>query len=61
VVGAGEEHELAFACAGEPPASVAGTPITVVGRFVPRAEARCTVVVGGARLDASNLGWEHGR
>ena len=60
-VGAGEEHELAFACAGEPPASVAGTPITVVGRFVPRAEARCTVVVGGARLDASNLGWEHGR
>ena len=60
-VGAGEEHELAFACAGEPPASIAGTPITVVGRFVPRAEARCTVVVGGARLDASNLGWEHGR
>lgn len=61
VVGAGEEHELAFACAGEPPASVAGTPVTVVGRFVPRAEARCTVVAGGARHDASNLGWEHGR
>ena len=61
VVGAGEEHELAFACTGEPPASVGGTPVTVVGRFVPRAEARCTVLVGGARHDASNLGWEHGR
>ncbi|MFM8872127.1 MAG: AIR synthase-related protein, partial [Phycisphaerales bacterium] len=61
VVGAGEEHELAFACAGEPPVSVAGTRVTVVGRFVPRAEARCTVLVGGARHDASNLGWEHGR
>lgn len=61
VVGRGEEHELAFACAGEPPASVAGTPVAVVGRFVPRGEARCTVVAEGARHDASNLGWEHGR
>lgn len=61
VVGAGEEHELAFACAGEPPASVAGTPVAVVGRFVPRGEARCVVVADRARHDASNLGWEHGR
>lgn len=61
VVGAGEEHELAFACDGEPPASVAGTPVTVVGRFVARGDARCTVLAGGVRHDASNLGWEHGR
>jgi thiamine-monophosphate kinase len=61
VVGAGEEHELAFACDGAPPESVAGTPVTVVGRFIPRQAARCTVVEGTCRHDASSLGWEHGR
>jgi thiamine-monophosphate kinase len=61
VVGAGEEHELAFACDGAPPESVAGTPVTVVGRFIARDAARCLVIDGADRHDASNLGWEHGR
>jgi thiamine-monophosphate kinase len=60
-LGGGEEHELAFACAGDPPASVAGTPVTVVGRFVPARRERAVAVVDGSEVPASNLGWEHGR
>lgn len=60
-VGGGEEHELAFACAGAPPAQVAGTPVTVVGRFVPARVERAVVEADGAEHPASNLGWEHGR
>jgi thiamine-monophosphate kinase len=57
----GEDHELAFACQGPPPASVAGVPVTVVGRFVARAAGAPAVVAiaGERRLPADELGWEH--
>lgn len=60
-LGAGEDYELAFACDGPPPAEVCGTPVTVVGRFIERQAPWVTALVDGARLDAGNLGWEHGR
>lgn len=60
-VGAGEEHELAFACDGTPPERVEGTPVTVVGRFVRARADRAVVAADGAEHPASNLGWEHGR
>ena len=59
-VGAGEDYELAFACSGEPPAAVCGTPVTVVGRF----EAGAPAVIahaGGVDHDVRASGWEHGR
>jgi thiamine-monophosphate kinase len=59
--GAGEDYELAFACSGEPPASVAGTPVTVVGRFQESGGARVAVRVGSEEHDVSALGWEHGQ
>ena len=60
-VGTGEDYELAFACSGEPPASVAGTPVTVVGRFQESGGARIAVRVGTDEHDVSALGWEHGQ
>lgn len=57
---AGEDYELAFACAGEPPTSVAGTPVTVVGRFEAGSTGVC-VRADGAVHDVSAGGWEHGR
>ena len=61
LVGDGEEHELAFAVDGAPPASVAGTSVTVVGRFGAGVAGAVTVLDGAERHDASALGWEHGR
>lgn len=57
----GEDHELAFACAGLPPAAVAGVPITVVGRFVAHAPGAPLVVAidGARRIPADDAGWEH--
>jgi len=60
-VGAGEEHELAFACEGPPPDSVEGTRVIVVGRFVRARADRAVVAADGEEHPASNLGWEHGR
>lgn len=60
-LGAGEDYELAFACEGMPPAEASGTPVTVVGRFIDRQSPWVTAIVDGTRLDAGNLGWEHGR
>jgi len=59
-VGTGEDYELAFACAGQPPSSVAGTPVTVVGRFQEPGGVRVTVCIGTEEHDVSALGWEHG-
>ncbi|MCX5640567.1 MAG: thiamine-phosphate kinase [Planctomycetota bacterium] len=59
-VGTGEDYELAFACAGQPPSSVAGTPVTVVGRFQEPGGARVSVCIGTEEHDVSALGWEHG-
>lgn len=61
LVGDGEEHELAFAVDGDPPPYVAGTRVTVVGRFVAGAAGAVTVIDGAHRHDASLLGWDHGR
>lgn len=59
-VGLGEDYELAFACDGPPPASVCGTPVTVVGRFEAGRAGQVFVESGGHRHDATGLGWEHG-
>lgn len=56
---AGEDYELAFACAGDPPDSVAGTPVTVIGRFASGAP-RVSVAAEGAVHDITGGGWEHG-
>lgn len=59
----GEDYELAFACAGQPPAKLGDVPVTVVGTFVasrtPTGGA-CRVVEQGTWHDASTLGWQHG-
>ena len=57
----GEDHELAFACAGPPPAAVGGVPVTVVGRFVAHAPGAPLVVAidGARRIPADDAGWEH--
>lgn len=57
---AGEDYELAFACSGEPPTIVAGTPVTVVGRFE-EGSPGVFVRADGAVHDVSAGGWEHGR
>lgn len=57
---AGEDYELAFACAGEPPATVAGTPVTVVGRFEAGGSG-VQVSADGADHEVAGAGWEHGR
>jgi thiamine-monophosphate kinase len=60
-LGDGEDHELAFACAGAPPAAVEGVPVTVIGRFVMRAPGAPLVVAieGPRRIPADDAGWEH--
>ncbi len=60
-LGDGEDHELAFACAGPPPAAVGGVTVTVVGRFVTRAPGTPLVVAidGARRIPADDSGWEH--
>lgn len=60
-LGDGEDHELAFACAGQPPADAAGVPVTAVGRFVARAAGEPLVVAidGARRVPADDAGWEH--
>lgn len=57
---AGEDYELAFACDGEPPASVAGTPVTVIGRFAEGAHGVIVAADGGVH-EVTGAGWEHGR
>jgi thiamine-monophosphate kinase len=60
-VATGEDYELAFACAGQPPSFVAGTAVTVVGRFQEPGGARVAVKIDAVEHDVSTLGWEHGR
>ncbi|MBA4028098.1 MAG: hypothetical protein C0475_02975 [Planctomyces sp.] len=66
--GDGEDYELLFTAAGDaalPAADPQGVPITRIGAVeglddVTRAGA-VIVLEGGVEIDASGLGWEHGR
>ena len=66
-VGDGEDYELLFACRRTPPASVAGVPVTVIGRVIDvdgDDEAGAVWLTGhhgGAapRERIDHLGWEH--
>jgi thiamine-monophosphate kinase len=60
-VSTGEDYELAFACEGEPPSRVAGTPVTVIGRFVEGRPGRVLVRGPEGMHDVTGLGFEHGR
>lgn len=59
----GEDYELLFTAApGAPvPASIAGTPLTRIGRVTAHADGhpRCVLIHNGARTPADALGWEH--
>jgi thiamine monophosphate kinase len=59
-VGDGEDYELLFASAEEPPGvcPATGTRVTVIGRVV---EGRGAWLVGadGSRREISGAGWEH--
>lgn len=58
----GEDYELLFTADGAVPATVAGTPVTRLGRVVAheRGAARVTVVDGAERVAVDDWGWEHG-
>ncbi len=63
-VGDGEDYELLFACRRPPPGSVAGVPVTVVGRVVEPAAGEVGAVWieghgGAGRERIDHLGWEH--
>jgi thiamine-monophosphate kinase len=60
-MGDGEDHELAFACEGPPPATAAGTAVRVVGRFLPAdpGQPRVRVREGALLHRGDTLGWEH--
>lgn len=58
----GEDYELVFAASGPVPDAcpLTGTPITAVGEV--REGRGCVIVTpGGETIDASELGWDHGR
>ena len=59
----GEDYELLFACRTPPPATLLGTPVTVVGRLeAPSAsfpEGAVVVGEGGDARRIDHLGWEH--
>lgn len=56
----GEDFELCFCCQGEPPASLRGVPVTVVGRMVERRGGpRVRLLLPDGTIDASRLGFEH--
>lgn len=61
--GDGEDYELLFTASGDVPAVCSGidttteTPITRIGRVVEG--AGCVIEVGGKRIDACELGWDH--
>ncbi|MEO1008814.1 MAG: thiamine-phosphate kinase [Planctomycetota bacterium] len=62
-LGDGEDYELVFTApdAATVPEAIFGTPITRIGLVVERGEHACVVVLpGGARRNASDLGFEHG-
>ena len=67
-VGDGEDYELLAAVSGEPPAVVAGVPVTVIGRVVaaeppsrPAGAVRLARPAGegGGVIDVSTAGWDH--
>ncbi|MEC9373299.1 MAG: thiamine-phosphate kinase [Planctomycetota bacterium] len=60
-VGAGEDYELLFCASGEVAERCAetGTVITKIGRVV-EGEGCFVVAPDGARVDARELGWDHG-
>lgn len=57
----GEDYELCFTAAGAPPARLGDVPVTRVGNVLPNDPDQPRVIVrdGEARLDASDLGWQH--
>lgn len=59
----GEDYELLFTAApgAAVPASIAGTPLTRIGRVTAHADGqpRCVLIHNGARIPADSLGWEH--
>jgi thiamine-monophosphate kinase len=60
-VGDGEDYELLFACRRQPPATLHGLPVTVIGRFVEAANVPGAVEleVDGSIRNITELGWEH--
>lgn len=56
----GEDYELCFTAAGEPPASIDGVAITAVGRIVEAARPGVTLIeTDGTRRPLTDAGWEH--
>lgn len=61
----GEDYELCFAASGDVPRTVAGTPITAIGRVVAPGDGshgtgtRVIVCHGSQRLAGDMMGWEH--
>ncbi|HEX2838933.1 MAG TPA: thiamine-phosphate kinase [Phycisphaerales bacterium] len=59
----GEDYELLFTTApGAPvPATIAGTPLTRIGRVIAygTGNPRCVLIHNGTRTPADALGWEH--
>jgi len=65
-MGDGEDYELCFAASGDVPATIAGTPITPVGRVLEDSGQqgsgggpRVCVFADGQRWDGDEMGWEH--
>ncbi len=60
--GEGEDYELCFAATGEVPSTLAGVPVTAIGRVFepgPGTVAPVEIRVGAESIDATQLGWEH--
>jgi thiamine-monophosphate kinase len=59
----GEDYELLFtaAPAAPVPATIAGTPLTRIGRVIAHGtgQPRCVLIHNGTRTSADALGWEH--
>ncbi len=63
----GEDYELCFTATGDVPATIAGTPVTPIGRVLPEDSTsesgggggRVIVVAENERIIADRMGWEH--
>jgi len=61
-VGDGEDFELLFTTAAEPPREISGTPVRVIGRVVERGEGPpVRLLQAGRVIDGSTMGYDHGR
>lgn len=59
-IGAGDDYELLFACAGEPPPSPAPGSVSITRIGAVEAGAGCVVrTPEGEETDAAALGWDH--